>query len=51
MKINTVDLDSYCPGYDDYCESKEELNPDDNPEIDARVDEMIMERLEKEESE
>lgn len=49
--MDTEDLSSYYPGYDDYCEPKEEVNPDDDPTVDERVDEMILERLEKEESE
>lgn len=50
--IDTTDLDSYYPGYDDYCEFKEEINPDDDdPTIDEKIDEAIIERLEKEESE
>lgn len=48
--IDTTDLNSYYPGYDDYCEPKEEIQ-DDDPTIDERVDEIILERLEKEESE
>jgi len=53
--IDTTDLSSYYPGYDDYCEPKEYKDPDDDPtvdeRVDERVDEMILERLEKEESE
>lgn len=45
--IDTTDLDSYYPGYDDYCEPKEEINPDDDPRIEESIDEAIIERLEK----
>lgn len=43
--IDTTDLDSYYPGYDDYCEPKEE-----QPE-DYRIDDIIDELKLKEESE
>lgn len=49
--IDTTDLDSYYPGYDDYCESKEPINWDEDPSIDEKIDEAIIERLEKKESE
>jgi len=49
--IDTTDLSSYYPGYDDYCEPKEEINPDDDPRIDEIVDEQILRRLEEKESE
>lgn len=45
--IDTVDLSSYYPGYDDYCEPKEYVNPEDDPRIDDIVDELKL----KEESE
>lgn len=45
--IDTVDLSSYYPGYDDYCEPKECVNPEDDPRIDDIVDELKL----KEESE
>lgn len=48
--MDTQDLSSYYPGYDDYCEPKEEVNPDD-PRIDEIVDEQILRRLEEKESE
>lgn len=35
--IDTTDLDSYYPGYDDYCEPKEEQP--ENPRIDDIIDE------------
>lgn len=43
--IDTTDLSSYYPGYDDYYEPKEEINPDEI--IDDIVDEIKL----KEESE
>ena len=43
--IYTTDLSSYYPGYDNYCEPKEEINPDEI--IDDIVDEIKL----KEESE
>ena len=48
--INTVDLDSYYPGYDEYCEPNEEINLDDDPTIDDRIDELVLERIERKES-
>lgn len=49
--IDTTDLDSYYPGYDDYCKPKEPINWDEDPSIDEKIDEAIIERLEKKESE
>ncbi len=43
--IDTTDLNSYYPGYDDYCEPKEEIQ--DDPGIDDIIDELRL----KEESE
>ena len=37
--IDTIDLSSYYPGYDNYCEPKEEINLDDDPRIDDIIDE------------
>ena len=47
--IDTTDLSSYYPGYDDYCEDKENIDID-NFIIDEVVDEMLLENLKKEES-
>ena len=43
--IDTTDLSSYYPGYDNYCEPKEETN------IDERIDDIVDEIKLKEESE
>ena len=40
--IDTVDLDSYYPGYDDYCEPKVEIEDDEY--IDYLIDEDRLER-------
>ena len=48
--IDTTDLTSYIPGYDEYCEPKEYINKDDYI-IDDVIDEMLLERAEKEEEE
>lgn len=48
--IDTTDLDSYYPGYDEYCEPKEE-NVLEDPNIDEKIDEMILEKLKEKESE
>jgi len=45
--INTVDLNSYYPGYDRYCEPKEDSKCDDES-IDEMIDDMRLEILEKE---
>lgn len=42
--IDTTDLDSYYPGYDDYCEPKEEP-------VEENIDDIIDELKLKEESE
>lgn len=48
--MDTTDLTSYIPGYDEYCEPKEYIDYDvDN--IDDVIDEMLLERAEKEEKE
>lgn len=44
--IDTTDLDSYYPGYEDYCEPKEEIESDYN--IDEIIDEMKLGKLMKE---
>lgn len=49
--FDTTDLSSYYPGYDEYCEPKETIDPDDDPTIDERIDEIRLEKLNKEESE
>lgn len=41
--VDTIDLDSYYPGYDDYCEPKIIEEPDDW-NIDNLIDEAILER-------
>lgn len=43
--IDTTDLSSYYPGYDDYCEPKEEIN------LDEIIDDIVDEIKLKEESE
>ena len=48
--IDTTDLSSYYPGYEEYCEPKEEIDPDDNPYIDAIIDEMMLKDLEEKEN-
>lgn len=45
--IDTEDLTSYIPGYDDYCEPKPD-EPDFDDIVDDIVDEQILQRLEKE---
>lgn len=47
--IDTTDLSSYYPGYDDYCEPKEEVDPDDF-DVDALMDEMMLRKLEEKEN-
>jgi len=47
--IDTQDLSSYYPGYEDYLEPKEEFDPDDC-DVDAIVDEMILRNLEEKEN-
>ena len=42
--LDTIDLDSYYPGYDEYCEPKVEIEDDDSY-IDYLIDE---DRLEEE---
>lgn len=46
--LETVDLSSYYPGYDDYCEPREEKEDIDDLTVDEIVDDL---KLEKEESE
>lgn len=41
--INTKDLDSYYPGYDEYCEP-DNIDLDDSPMIDILIDEARLER-------
>ena len=45
--IETEDLSSYYPGYDEYCEPKEDINCEDDPRIEESIDEAIMRRLEE----
>ena len=45
--INTIDLSSYYPGYDKYCEPKEDSENNDES-IDELIDDMRLEILEKE---
>ena len=51
--IDTQDLPSYIPGYDDWCEKQEQETDCDayDDYIDRIVDEQILERLEKEKDE
>ena len=41
--IDTTDLSSYYPGYDQYCEPKEQKSLD-NLDIDNIIDEVILEK-------
>lgn len=45
--IETEDLPSYYPGYDEYCEPKEEIDWENDPIIEESIDEAIMKRLEE----
>ena len=47
--IETEDLSSYYPGYDEYCEPKEEIDWGNDPRIEESIDEAIMKRLEEDE--
>jgi hypothetical protein len=50
--IDTQDLPSYIPGYDEYLEQQKQETDDAYDEyIDTLIDEQILERLEKEENE
>ena len=42
--LDTVDLDSYYPGYDEYCEPKVEIEDDDSY-IDYLIDEDRLEAV------
>lgn len=45
--IDTTDLDSYYPGYDEYCEPKEEFdNSEHDSTFDFITDDMIAKSLE-----
>jgi hypothetical protein len=44
--IDTTDLSSYYPGYDEYCEPKEE-NYEDDYDIDAIIDERRLQEMEE----
>ena len=46
---STEDLPSYIPGYDEWCEEREQ-ETDYDKYIERLVDEQILERLEKEEN-
>jgi hypothetical protein len=47
--IETKDLDSYIPGYDEFCEVEEEMEySKEDYYVDSLVEERILERLEKE---
>lgn len=48
--IDTTDLTSYIPGYDEYCEPKEYKDYDDD-NLDDVIDEMLLERAEEKEDE
>lgn len=45
--IETEDLPSYYPGYDEYCEPKEEIDWENDPRIEESIDEAIIKRLEE----
>ncbi len=47
--IDTQDLTSYIPGYDEYCEHKEEVDEEDF-DIDAIIDERRLQKYESEEA-
>lgn len=47
--IDTTDLSSYYPGYDEYCDDRDDIDSDYFI-IDEVVDEMLLENLKKEES-
>lgn len=47
--IDTTDLPSYYPGYDEYCEPKEE-NYEDDYDIDAIIDERRLQEMEEREA-
>lgn len=49
--IDTRDLDSYYPGYDEYCEPKENRGDDFGEDIDAIIDERRLQELEEREKE
>lgn len=50
--IDTRDLDSYYPGYDEYCEPKENRGDEDfGEDIDAIIDERRLQELEESEKE
>lgn len=50
--IDTTDLDSYYPGYDEYCEPKENQGDEDfGEDIDAIIDERRLQELEEAEKE
>ncbi len=46
--IDTRDLDSYYPGYDEYCEPRE-VRGDEDFDIDAIIDERRLQEMEAEE--
>lgn len=48
--IDTTDLTSYIPGYDEYCEPREYKDYDDD-NLDDVIDEMLLERAEEKEDE
>ena len=48
--IDTTDLTSYIPGYDEYCEPKEYIDRDDYI-LDDVIDELLLQQAEEEEDE
>ena len=42
--MDTTDLSSYYPGYDEYCEPVDDKDLDENPMIDILIDEAMLER-------
>lgn len=48
--IDTTDLTSYIPGYDEYCEPKEYKDYDDD-NLDDVIDELMLKRAEEKEDE
>lgn len=45
--IDTTDLPSYYPGYDEYCEPREENQGDEDFDIDAIIDERRLQEMEE----
>ena len=48
--IDTEDLTSYYPGYDEYCEPRENQGDEEDFDIDAIIDERRLQEMEEKES-